>query len=171
MQAQRRGGHAPLDTFQADAQITGQDDVGGTAVHAAIERANSDRAQTGQLVRDLLEKGRALAVFVKAANVKACAKHRLGLAAGVGGEHQHPHAGVVFYRLKVFEQQLQVAVFEFVALGGAVEGDGGHAACNVQQRCAGLEEGVEHEGVQQKKKGVRRRLLTDQSGTELKICP
>ena len=79
-----------------------------------------------------------MAVLVKAADVKTCTEHRLGLASGVGGQHQHAHAGVALYSVKVFQQPLQVAVFELVALGRAVEGDGGHARIDDEDGSAGL---------------------------------
>ena len=157
MQAERRGRHAPLHAIQTDAQVTRQHDVGRAAVYAAVEGADRDGPQARQPVRNPFEEGGAVAVFVKAADVKTRTEHRLGLACSVGGQHQHAHAGVALYSVKVFQQPLQVAVFKFVALGWAVQGDGGHAIRNLQDRGTGLGKNVGH-GWAAKEKGVRRRL-------------
>ena len=133
-----------MAALQADAQVAGQHHVGGAAVHAAVECTNRHRARTGQRVGHLFKKGRAVPGLVKPTNVVTRTKHRLGLPGGVGREHQHAHAGIGLDQRQMGQQRREVAVFELVALGWAVEGDGGHAALDLQDGRTGLGKGAGH---------------------------
>ena len=70
--------------------------------------------------------------LVKAADVEAGAKHRPGLPCRIGRQHHHAHFGVEVHGVKVRQQSREVGIFQSVALGRAVQGDGGHTAFGVQ---------------------------------------
>ena len=141
MQAQRRGGHAPLDALQTDAQITRQHHIGGTAIHTAVQGANGDGAQRSQRIGNFFKERRPMTGLVETTNVITRAKHRLGLTRRVGGQHQHTHIRLVVDAFKMRQQSLEVTVFQTIALGWTVQGDGGHAAFDVQNRGRGLGQG------------------------------
>jgi hypothetical protein len=75
--------------------------------------------------------------LVKAAYVVTGAKHRSGLATRVGGQNQHTHLGVTVDSVKVGQQGLEVGVFQAVALGRSVQGDGGHTTLDLKDRGRG----------------------------------
>jgi hypothetical protein len=75
--------------------------------------------------------------LVKAADVEAGAKHRPGLPCRVGRQHHHAHLGVEVHNVKVRQQGREVTVFQPVALGRAVQGDGGDTTFDVKDRGRG----------------------------------
>ena len=121
----------------------------------AFELGGRSYAAPGQRLGDFLKKTRAMTRLVKPGHVVACAKHGSALACGVGGQHHHAHIVLLVHRIKMRQQGLEVGVFQAVALGRAVQGEGGHATVDVQNGLGSGRKGWWH-GEVQNKKGAQR---------------
>ena len=134
MQAQCGRWHAPFNAFQAQSQVTGQNQICRAAIDTAIQSAHRHRPDAGQGIRHVFKGHPVLFRFAEATNVVAGTNNGFGLPCGVGRQDHHANLGILVHSSEVRQQSFQVVVFQPIALGRTVQGDGGDTVCNLQDR-------------------------------------
>src|SRR5215469_16408223 len=118
--------HQHPHALDADAEVAGQREVGGTAVDAALQRRDSRHAQRLEAVDDSFERVVGLAGFGLAGMSLQERPDMIARRKALPGprEDQHAHARVIVDPGKGVAQDGEIARFEAVVLARSVEPDG-----------------------------------------------